>query len=263
MRAIVMSVSMAGVVFVALVGAFAWLFAQNEQVREELTLMRQTLDQQSAKPQAERSGTVRSNPEMAARLDRLESSLKKLAARLQTWEDEGVIAGLSQASSLDPRSPSSTPPRFSDPYVESSGRASGAPSERSLTERGFDSVSNRISAEGVAPERAASVSQGLEELSFSNPDLTAGLSYEQPVCSESRCVVKGNVSHTKFSAARISNDTAFEAEDAYYEFLRESQKQMDNAMGRRTQVSVYRSGDEIVMRIVPKQLRQGAGVGTE
>lgn len=58
---------------------------------------------------------------------------------------------------------------------------------------------------------------------------------------------------------RSTPDPDHEAGDTYHDFLRESQEQMDNAMGRKTQVSTYRSGDELVMRIIRKPWRWDVG----
>ncbi len=258
------------VVVISMVVMMGWLYAQNKIMSEQLTVTQQFLKQ---------SSSTSANDISTQRLNRLEQAVEQLTwsvgslhASLSTQDEYEGFARMNdlvtnqQAMNIDlaALSPSEQPRedvKFTDAYVESRQKSSvNQGPDPQFTNKVYDKLYAKIVEEGEAPEQAALITNGLEQLRTNNARLAGDLQYEQPVCSDYRCVVRAHVSKTSFSTQQFDTGAEFAAEDAYHNFTVGLQRAIDQSLSRKTQIAISRRGDELVFNIFPKaSLANAAG----
>ncbi len=228
--------------FLTLFGAavLGWQLKQTPAISQEKP--------QSLTPSAVTTTTIDNvdiNP-LLQRLDRLEELVQSNAV--------AIAASLNKQTNINPWPVSQQEVNgFSN---NSQGTDYNAPESQDMNEvlnDTYQALSDKIVTEGESPQNVVITNSALDTLKDTQQSLAGGITFEPAACSESRCVVKANISEAPFSTEKLSTETDFKATDSYHIFMQQVTKNMSSSFGRNTQVSITRSGDQLVLNVIPSE----------
>ncbi len=241
----------------ALIPVLTWAFFQISENHRRQSELAEQFSQLQAQPGTKtNSNSVDSNIDF--RLGAMEESILKLETAFTEFAENQLLSG-ERLANMQNASYQTTDiddddavgfgyfesVRYDSPSVDIPGL--------SFTDRVYNRYSSEIAVDGNAPERAELVSAGLAQVAMSNDGSELNVLFEPPMCSNDRCLVRADISQTRFSLNNLENDPDFVAHDSYHNFLASLDKSINASMPQPSQVSVSRSGDQIVVNITPKK----------
>ncbi len=112
----------------------------------------------------------------------------------------------------------------------------------------YERLQLAMAGDGYVAERADAVSTAISNVAS---DYGVGIVYSEPVCSDYQCLIKSDISESKFSVQSYSEDE-FSATDNYTIYVGKLNKSLSNHLGRPVQISIARFNNENVISILPK-----------